>query len=424
MVTGSNLPPASPGGADKTSDQNRGRLDAKDRLIRVVQELSLARDLKTVMEVVRHAGRELTGADGASFVLRDGDFCYYADEEAIGPLWKGKRFPMADCISGWAMLNRRPAVIEDISADPRTPVDAYRPTFVQSLAMVPIRTAAPVGAIGSYWAERHLATEDEMKILQVLADSASIAMENIRLYEEMERKTVAARQASELKSRALSTLSYELRTPLNAIIGYTDLLIDGVYGPVGEDRRIPFEGIQRNAAELVRLIDNILNLTQIESGEKGVRVELVDLAPLLRNLILDLRPMIQQRSLFLRLNVQADLPFIESDAGKIRQILINLLSNAVKFTQRGEVTITAKALPEKGGAEISIRDTGIGIPEAALTKIFEPFYQMDGSNKREFGGVGLGLTIVRQLLHLLRGSVQVESELGKGSTITIFLPYR
>src|SRR5262245_7519347 len=145
-------------------------------LVEVVQRLSLARDVATVQDIVRSAARRLTGADGATFVLLDGDRCYYADEDAIAPLWKGQRFPMSACISGWAMLHRQPAVIEDIYADDRIPHDAYRPTFVKSLVMVPIRTLDPIGAIGTYWATRHKPTAEEVGLLQALADSASIAM--------------------------------------------------------------------------------------------------------------------------------------------------------------------------------------------------------------------------------------------------------
>ena len=122
-----------------------------DRIVKTVQMLSLARSMERVMEIVRKEARELTGADGATFVLRDNGMCYYADEDAITPLWKGSRFPMNACISGWVMLNRKSVVIEDIYVDDRIPHDAYRPTFVKSLAMVPIRTVAPIGAIGTYW---------------------------------------------------------------------------------------------------------------------------------------------------------------------------------------------------------------------------------------------------------------------------------
>lgn len=150
-----------------------------ERLLRVVQQLSATRDLNAVMDIVRHSARDLTGADGATFVLRDGSFCYYAEEDAITPLWKGSRFPMEICISGWVMLNRQPAIIENIFTDSRIPIDVYKKTFVRSLAMVPIKTNDPIGAIGCYWSEKHRATPEETKVLQVLADTAAIAMDNI-----------------------------------------------------------------------------------------------------------------------------------------------------------------------------------------------------------------------------------------------------
>lgn len=158
------------------------------RLIRAVQELSMARDVGRVAEIVRHAARGLSGADGATFVLRDGNQCFYRDEDAISPLWKGQRFPMEICISGWSMLNRKAVVIADIYRDNRIPHDAYRPTFVKSLVMVPIRTLDPIGAIGTYWATPHKASERQVELLQALADSTSIALENIQVYAELERR--------------------------------------------------------------------------------------------------------------------------------------------------------------------------------------------------------------------------------------------
>ncbi len=157
-------------------------------LIRVIQQLSFARDLSTVQEIVRRAARGLAGADGATFVLRENGMCYYADEDAIAPLWKGMRFPMSACVSGWCMLNRQAAVIPDIYADHRVLVDAYRPTFVKSMAMVPIRSLDPIGAIGVYWAEHHEASEREVQVLQALADTTAVAMENVRVYTELEQR--------------------------------------------------------------------------------------------------------------------------------------------------------------------------------------------------------------------------------------------
>jgi PAS domain S-box-containing protein len=171
---------------------------AMEQLVEVVQTLSLARDLATVMDIVRHAARQLTGADGATFVLRDDGNCFYAEEDAISPLWKGQRFPMHACISGWAMLNRQPAIIEDIYSDPRIPAEAYQPTFVRSLAMVPIRTIDPIGAIGSYWAKQYLPSPEQVKVLQALADITAVALENVRVYEELERRV--QQRTSELQS--------------------------------------------------------------------------------------------------------------------------------------------------------------------------------------------------------------------------------
>lgn len=171
------------------ADSEVSRLNQRlQYLIQVIQQITVAHDLNSVMATVRTGARRLIGADGATFILRDNDQCYYADEDAISPLWKGNRFPMSCCISGWVILNQQSVVIEDIYADCRIPVDAYRPTFVKSLAMVPIRTRNPLGAIGTYWATPHVPTADEMNLLQTLADTAAIALDNLHLYEEQEHR--------------------------------------------------------------------------------------------------------------------------------------------------------------------------------------------------------------------------------------------
>ena len=163
-----------------------GAPDRMADLVEVIQRLSQARTLQAVQDIVRHAARRLTDADGATFVLCDNDQCHYIDEDAVGPLWKGQKFPLATCVSGWAMLNRKPAVIEDVFADPRVPHAAYQPTFVKSLVMVPIRTIEPVGAIGVYWADKRKPTDDEVSLLQALADTTAVAIENVRLIDGLE----------------------------------------------------------------------------------------------------------------------------------------------------------------------------------------------------------------------------------------------
>lgn len=177
---------------------SRWYVGAMEHLVDVVQQLSLARDLPRIMDIVRHAARQLTGADGATFVLRDDGKCFYAEEDAIEPLWKGLRFPLETCVSGWAMINRQAAVIPDIYADARIPADAYRPTFVKSLAMVPIRTIDPIGAIGNYWAQNHHPTPEQVKVLQSLADVTAVAMENVQVLENLEK--LVAERTAELKA--------------------------------------------------------------------------------------------------------------------------------------------------------------------------------------------------------------------------------
>lgn len=174
--------------ADLANSGAAGEMRSMERLLRAVQELSLARSLPDIQSIVRTSARELTGCDGATLVLRDSGHCYYADEYAIEPLWKGSRFPLDNCVSGWAMHHREAVVIPDIYSDDRVPHEAYRPTFVKSMVMVPIRKVDPIGAIGNYWAYEHQATDEEVFLLQALADSTSIAMENVQLYAELEQR--------------------------------------------------------------------------------------------------------------------------------------------------------------------------------------------------------------------------------------------
>lgn len=154
-------------------------------LVKAVERLATASDLAEIIEIVRATARDVSGADGVCFVLRDGDLCHYVEENAIGPLWKGKRFPLTACISGWCMLNDRPAVIPDIYLDPRIPHDAYRPTFVKSLVMVPVRTDQPIAAIGSYWAEIRAFSDEDMALLEALGRSASAAIVAAQLRESL-----------------------------------------------------------------------------------------------------------------------------------------------------------------------------------------------------------------------------------------------
>jgi HD-GYP domain-containing protein (c-di-GMP phosphodiesterase class II) len=181
--------------------------DSAYALDELTLKLSMARGLDEVMEVVRRLARPLVRADGVTFVLRDNGMCHYADEDAISPLWKGQRFPMESCISGWAMLHGQTVVIEDIYADARIPHAAYRPTFVKSLAMVPVRQEDPIGAIGAYWAHRHVPSEGDLYALQRIANSAAVAMTNVALFQSLIAAKEEAERAKDAIILALASLA-------------------------------------------------------------------------------------------------------------------------------------------------------------------------------------------------------------------------
>lgn len=195
-----------------------------DRLLGALSDLARARTLDDAMRVVRRAARDLAEADGATFVVRDRDQCFYADEDAIAPLWKGRRFPMDACVSGWVMRYRQPAVIPDIYGDPRVPAAAYRPTFVRSLAMVPIRRADPLGAIGVYWAAARRASPREVALLGALADGAALAVENAELLRELEAR-VRERTArdDEVRPRLDPATGAQLRDLLRQVESLADV---------------------------------------------------------------------------------------------------------------------------------------------------------------------------------------------------------
>ncbi len=384
------------------------------RLVAAVQELSLTRDLAAIMTVVRRAARELTGADGATFVLRDGDLCHYADEDAIAPLWKGQRFPLGACISGWTMLHRQPAVIEDIYADRRIPADAYRPTFVKSLAMVPIRTAAPIGAIGNYWAERHLPTAQELELLQALANTTAVAMENAQLYAELEQRVKDRTAKLEAANQELEAFSYavshDLAAPLRHIRGYADLLeADGAKASAPDAQQC-VSRIRARAESMTELIGSLLQLSKVS------RTELV-----------------RQK---VNLSAQAEEitgRFTSSDTGPktkwdiapgiiaegdpvlLRVVMENLLSNAWKYTRKCEhpvITFTAVSQPG-GSVAYQVRDNGAGFDMERVERLFKPFQRLH--RREDFPGSGIGLATVQRIVRRHGGRVWAEGAVGKGA---------
>ncbi len=400
-------------------------------LVEAIQRLSLARELAQVQAIVRAAARRLSGADGATFVLRDGPNCFYADEDAIEPLWKGHRFPLESCISGWVMLNSRSVAIEDIYSDERIPHDAYKPTFVKSLAMVPIRSRDPLGAIGCYWAEHHLASEEELDLIQALADSTAVALENVGVWSQLEERvrerTADLREASEQRERMLHTLSHEVRNPLTAAqLMLEDLAglpgADAEYG-LDDDARQDAADAYRCVSDALRIVDDQLELAKAAATGAGAPVaEPVDVSELLGMLHAVGRALRESEAVTIVVEAGGVIPEIRTDGQLLTQILRNLVGNALKFTDAGEVSIAASYDERRDEVSFAVADTGIGIPEAELETVFEEFAQVEGAQVGRRRGTGLGLPLSRRLATLLGGRLELESELARGSTFTVTLP--
>ena len=413
---------------DPTAAATSAAVERMQQLVSVVQRLSLARDLQTIMDIVRHAARALVRADGASFVLRDGDKCFYAEEDAIGPLWKGQRFPLQACISGWTMLNRRAAIIEDIYLDPRIPHDAYRPTFVQSLVMTPIRTVAPIGAIGVYWAKPHLATKAETELLQALADSTSIAIEAADLFANLERK-VAERTAEvnrrntelEVLNKELEAFSYsvahDLRSPLITIDGFAQVLLENTTEMLDEPNRKHLERISTAVRRAHRLINDMLGLSKIVRAP--LHVTTVDLSCQAREVLKSLQDNAPTRVAEFTV---AEGISVQGDSGLLRIVLENLLSNAWKFTGRQERTQIefGSGADRTGRTVYFVRDNGAGFDTRYAAKLFSPFQRLH--SETQFPGTGIGLATVQRIVHRHGGEIWAESAVDCGAAFYFTLP--
>jgi signal transduction histidine kinase len=389
-------------------------------LIEVVQELSLARDLDTVTRIVRAAARRLTGADGATFVLRDKDHCFYADEDAISPLWKGSRFPIERCISGWTMLNRKPVTIEDIYLDDRIPHDAYRPTFVKSLLMVPIRTIDPIGAIGNYWSSHHKPTSHEIKLLQSLADTTAVVMENVKVYEELEQRVKDRTLDLEAANKSLEayshSVSHDLRAPLRSIRGFFEIFHERLKEDLDDQQKDAANRIFHNVTYMEKLIDGLLAFSKM--GRQRLSKSMTPMQPIVDDLCKAFKEQESSRSIEFEI---ASLPPALADPMLVRQVWTNLLSNAVKYTgKKAKSVIEVGFHDHQNNIEYYVRDNGAGFDMKYKNRLFGMFQRMH--TQREFEGIGIGLSIVEQIILKHEGRIWVEAAVDQGATFHFELP--
>lgn len=389
-------------------------------IVNAVQQLSLARSVDNVMHIVKTAARELTGADGATFILKDGAQCYYADEDAIGPLWKGQRFPMDACVSGWAMKNKQSVIIEDIYLDERIPKDAYKPTFVKSLAMVPIRTMEPIGAIGIYWDRTRIPTDDELETLQSLADITAVSIENIQVYADLENMVKSRTADLVVANKELESFSYsvshDLRAPLRAINGYLNILSEDYVSKLDDEAKRLVGNATTNAAKMNELIDGLLQFSRM--GKKELVKASISIKSMVDEICNTLKEQQPDRNVIISIK---ELPNAEADEILIRQVWSNYLSNAFKFTQqKPDPEIEIGCSEDQGFYKYYVKDNGAGFDMQYYSKLFGVFQRLH--SQEEFQGTGVGLAITQRIVLKHGGKVWAESKPNGGSTFYFSLP--
>ena len=327
-------------------------------------------------------------------------------------------------ILGRTVLERRPVQVADVLADPDyTLQDVQRRIGFRTILGVPLlREGNPIGVIILMRSTVRPFTEKQIELATTFADQAGIAIENVRLFEEIQDKSRQVEEASKHKSQFLANMSHELRTPLNAILGYTELIIDGVYGEAPEKMRTVMERVQSNGKHLLGLINDVLDLSKIEAGQLVLSIQDYSIKDVVHGVYSAVEPLANSKKLAFKIDVPASLPAARGDDRRLTQVLLNLVGNAIKFTDAGEIAV--KAAAANGAYTISVRDTGPGIAETDQAKIFDEFQQADSTQTKAKGGTGLGLSIAKRIIEMHGGKLWVESSLGAGSTFSFTVPLR
>ncbi len=407
--------------ADATTDELHVQAQISAALVRVGREMLSSLDTPVILDRLCQITTQVLECDCShTFLWQPEEQAYmpvsgYGDTAEQWETLRMMKIPGAAIADLLSQLDENEVVRRTSTAGPTVSAAAALEYDSEATVYIALRRGKSIIGIlsarhrkpGGSFAERH------ERIARGITQIASITLANAKLLEELAR-------ANRLKSEFVATMSHELRTPLHIILGYSEMLLTGAYGEVTAEHVDPLQRMEKNARELLEMIQATLDLSRLEGNKIDVQLQKVAVPGLLRDLDLEIRALQQASNLRFEWDIPAELPIVRSDPIKLKMVLKNLIGNAVKFTDAGSVKVAARA--HDGGVEISVTDSGMGIAPEQHAAIFEPFRQVDGSDTRRHDGAGLGLYIVQRLLQVLEGSISLQSQVGHGSTFRVWVP--
>jgi GAF domain-containing protein len=383
-------------------------------------------DLQNVLQTLVESAARLCEADKSTITRQKNNIFYRAESYGFSGEFMDyvKDIPVEperSTAAGRALLEGRAIHIADVKADPEYTFEAQKFDAYRTILGVPmLREGVPIGVLTLIRSEPRPFTDKQIELVSTFADQAAIAIENVRLFEEIQDKSRQLEIASQHKSQFLANMSHELRTPLNAILGYTELMADGIYGQLPDKTIDVLKRLESNGRHLLGLINDVLDLSKIEAGQLVLELSDYSLEDIAQTVRSTLEPLAADKKLAFKIEVAPKLPAGHGDGRRLAQVVINLVGNAIKFTDAGEVVI--KATATDGSFHLSVCDTGPGISAADQAKLFQEFQQADNAVTRKKGGTGLGLAISKRIVEMHGGKIWVESQLGHGSTFAFTLP--
>jgi len=392
----------------------------------VSQAVNSTLDLENVLTTIVTKAVELSGTEaGAIYVSDDQQHFHlratYGMEQGLVAALREQGVGLDHPLAASAIIQREPVQVADLRDQPS--VETIRRAGYRALLIAPlVRADHVIGLLVVRRKEPGLFPKEMVDLLKTFAAQSVLAIQNARLFSEIDEKSRQLEIESKHKSQFLANMSHELRTPLNAILGYTELILDRIYGETTDRMREVLERVQANGRHLLGLINDVLDLAKIEAGQLTLSVVDYSLKDVVDGVVNAVEPLAAEKHLAFKTDVAAQLPVGHGDERRIAQVLLNLVGNAIKFTDKGEVAIKASAA--NGSFTVAVSDSGPGISGADQARIFDEFQQADGSSTRAKGGTGLGLSIAKRIVEMHHGQIWVESTLGKGSTFFFTLPVR